>query len=429
MKANYHGSLLSLCSVYLLVAFTMSGAADVPLLSLGSVSRIEGVEFPDRVGVYRGSVTEDGNTLYYDFWSEGRGWIWRAVREPGGDFVSSPLAVYLGDSVSFPAVSPDGSRLYFTLWLGLGGGDGAEIWFAEKSEGSDEFDIVERLEDGRQQRFVNDPPGSGSWSLMGGFVRDEQGREVEIFYTRGLFKLWCARFVEPGNPRAGFHEARWLDELYPDGYAGYDFPGGLSPNGLHLFWSDRDPYAGNNVGPRPGGYGCADMWMATRPCLDRPFGTPVNLGSPPNTGKNGEDGCRIQGNEVAPTVSPDGKYLIFATNRSGLWQAEIEAFPDVEPCLVFHRGDANADNTLDIADAIFTLGYLFANGPAPSCLDAADTNDDGAVDIADATAVLSHLFAGAGDLPDPFGECGLDPTPDDPELGCESFPPCEGQLR
>jgi hypothetical protein len=93
----------------------------------------------------------------------------------------------------------------------------------------------------------------------------------------------------------------------------------------------------------------------------------------------------------------------------------------------FQRADVNADNTHDIADAIFTLSYLFAGGPSPSCLDAADTNDDGEVDIADAIAVLSHLFAGSGDLPEPFGECGEDPTPEDPELGCESFPACDGE--
>ena len=56
-------------------------------------------------------------------------------------------------------------------------------------------------------------------------------------------------------------------------------------------------------------------------------------------------------------------------------------------------------------------------------LDATDANDDGAVDIADAIAVLGHLFAGVGDPPEPFGECGIDPTID--ELGCSSFPPCE----
>jgi hypothetical protein len=91
--------------------------------------------------------------------------------------------------------------------------------------------------------------------------------------------------------------------------------------------------------------------------------------------------------------------------------------------MVFVRGDTNTDSAIDIADAIFTLSYLFAEGPAPSCLDSADANDDGALDIADAIALLSHLFANAGDLPAPFGECGIDPTLD--ELGCLEYAGCQ----
>ena len=91
---------------------------------------------------------------------------------------------------------------------------------------------------------------------------------------------------------------------------------------------------------------------------------------------------------------------------------------------VFRRGDANASGDLDIADAIFLLGYLFAQDAAPACLDAADANDSGAIDIADAIAVLSHLFAQAGPLPEPFGACRVDPTADD--LECSAFAPCEG---
>ena len=89
----------------------------------------------------------------------------------------------------------------------------------------------------------------------------------------------------------------------------------------------------------------------------------------------------------------------------------------------FKRGDVNADGAMDLADAIFVLDYLFAEGPTPTCLDAADASDDGTMDIADAVAVLGNLFGGAGDLPDPFGECGADPTAD--TLGCQSFPACE----
>jgi len=97
--------------------------------------------------------------------------------------------------------------------------------------------------------------------------------------------------------------------------------------------------------------------------------------------------------------------------------------------ILFMRGDANADGRVDIGDAISVLGYLFGTGDDPSkakvaaCLDAADANDDGAVDIADAIATLSHLFAGAGPLPPPFFDCGIDPTEDG--LDCISYGPCQ----
>ena len=101
--------------------------------------------------------------------------------------------------------------------------------------------------------------------------------------------------------------------------------------------------------------------------------------------------------------------------------ADSNGIPD--ECEGYRRGDANADGAIDIADAVFVLGHLFAAGPAPSCRDAGDANDDGALDIADAVAILGHLFAASGPLPQPFGSCGVDLTADD--LDCGSFPPCE----
>ncbi len=133
----------------------------------------------------------------------------------------------------------------------------------------------------------------------------------------------------------------------------------------------------------------------------------------------------IFASEPTPPPSPWPAIEIEFVYDNGftIYTLKLVARP-VEPSpVLFRRGDANADSVLDIADAIFTLSYLFADGPAPPCLDAADANDDGAVDIADAIAVLSHLFAGAGPLPEPFGDCGVDPTID--ELGCSSYEPCE----
>jgi hypothetical protein len=88
----------------------------------------------------------------------------------------------------------------------------------------------------------------------------------------------------------------------------------------------------------------------------------------------------------------------------------------------FKRGDANADSTTDISDAIGILSFLFTGGKAPPCQKAADITDDGTLDISDGVALLSHLFLGGKAPPEPFAECGIDPTTD--ELTCESFTLC-----
>jgi hypothetical protein len=57
-------------------------------------------------------------------------------------------------------------------------------------------------------------------------------------------------------------------------------------------------------------------------------------------------------------------------------------------------------------------------------LKAADANDSGAVNIADAIYLLGYVFASGPALPPPLVDCGSDPTPD--SLTCESFLPCRG---
>jgi predicted outer membrane repeat protein len=88
----------------------------------------------------------------------------------------------------------------------------------------------------------------------------------------------------------------------------------------------------------------------------------------------------------------------------------------------FRRGDANADGAVNLADPVFTMSFLFANGPAPPCREAVDTNDDGSMDIGDAIRTLFFLFASGEPPPEPHAGCGFDPTPD--SLGCASYPPC-----
>ncbi len=92
----------------------------------------------------------------------------------------------------------------------------------------------------------------------------------------------------------------------------------------------------------------------------------------------------------------------------------------------FRRGDCNTDGGLDLTDPVANLTYQFLGEFAPPCLDACDFDDNGEIEITDPIGNLMHQFVG-GPPPAPPGRdaCGVDPTDDD-ELGCESFPPCEG---
>ncbi len=88
----------------------------------------------------------------------------------------------------------------------------------------------------------------------------------------------------------------------------------------------------------------------------------------------------------------------------------------------FKRGDSNADGTVNIADPVHVLGFLFTGGSSPVCRDASDANDDGKIDLSDALWTLGFLFVGGPAPPEPFGACGLDPTED--ALDCREYASC-----
>ncbi|HAK95680.1 MAG TPA: hypothetical protein DCM87_11920 [Planctomycetes bacterium] len=139
------------------------------------------------------------------------------------------------------------------------------------------------------------------------------------------------------------------------------------------------------------------------------------------------DGQTGTGVQTTHTYETEGIFTakLTVTDDTGLPAAASAVITVEKAGAEFTRGDANTDGKRDIADAIKVLSYLFGGGTSPlACLEAGDANDDGKVDIADAIRILGHLFAQTGPLPDPFDACGVDPTPGDPPLGCETFEPC-----
>ncbi len=78
---------------------------------------------------------------------------------------------------------------------------------------------------------------------------------------------------------------------------------------------------------------------------------------------------------------------------------------------------------MNIADAIYVLQNLFADGPAILCPDAADAGDDESLNIADPIYILQNLFADGPDILPPSPECGVDTT-GNPDPTKEDLPAC-----
>ena len=57
-------------------------------------------------------------------------------------------------------------------------------------------------------------------------------------------------------------------------------------------------------------------------------------------------------------------------------------------------GDANGDEAVNLADAVYVINYVFKGGPPPDPLASGDANLDGAVNLADAVYLINYIFKG-----------------------------------
>jgi len=85
---------------------------------------------------------------------------------------------------------------------------------------------------------------------------------------------------------------------------------------------------------------------------------------------------------------------------------------------VYVRGDANADGTINVTDAVFELDNLFP--PQFMCERAADANADDALNVSDVLFLLNSMFPPTFPAPTFCGDVDTFNT----VLTCDSFPPC-----
>jgi hypothetical protein len=61
-------------------------------------------------------------------------------------------------------------------------------------------------------------------------------------------------------------------------------------------------------------------------------------------------------------------------------------------------GDANTDGSINVADVVYIINYVFRGGSAPNPLPCGDANCDGNVNVADAVYIINFIFKG-GPMP------------------------------
>jgi hypothetical protein len=67
-------------------------------------------------------------------------------------------------------------------------------------------------------------------------------------------------------------------------------------------------------------------------------------------------------------------------------------------------GDANADELVDVSDAVMIINHVFVGGDPPDPPESGDANCDGLVDVSDAVWIINYVFINGNDPCDTDGD-------------------------
>ncbi|MEM7231108.1 MAG: FG-GAP-like repeat-containing protein [Planctomycetota bacterium] len=128
--------------------------------------------------------------------------------------------------------------------------------------------------------------------------------------------------------------------------------------------------------------------------------------------------------DVGPPPQPgsatylDHEFRVLATRDVGEF---VRGETAEQPTPNFVRGDADADGSRNIRDAIGVFRFLFAGGDGFPCDKAADADGNGQINLSDGVAILNFLFRGQ-ELVSPSAACGRAPRAN--TLPCDEFSSC-----
>jgi len=228
----------------------------------------------------------------------------------------------------------------------------------------------------------------------------------------------------------GLLEATEIERVYrlPDGSTDYD----LAVFGVDNA-NDHPGSGGVDEGFLAGGILFRDDWTETLPANQKTEVLAFHFRVKPEVPAGTTTEIQfIDGGRTRPAAQPVSNVMIVEGTSvepgEGAAYLYLDGFMRIVPDVsVFVRGDSSGDRTVDLSDAVFTLGYLFLGSQAPSCLESCDANDDGIINVTDPIHLLQFLFLGAAELPPPFPECGGDGDAAGP--GCVAYTRCSASVE
>lgn len=313
MRTEYIATLASLASVTLLVACESTPdpvALKLQAMSFANSKWSEPVNLGATINTAANeqgpTLSNDGLSLYFGSdRAGGSGAFDLWVSHRACSDTSDPACAWqppenLGPVVNTaasetgPSLSLDGHLLFFTSNR-PGGPGGQDIYLSHRSNPNTDFGWEPPVALGPDVNTAANEAGAeyvqsaedGAANLY--FNRTPPGQTADIYY---------APLTRDGETRG---PATLVSELSDP--TATDQGVTLRTDGREVFFFST----------RPGGVGGNDLWTSTRRSVHDPWSPPVNLGTPINTAAA----------EQQPSLSGDGRTLLFASSRSGFGGTDI----------------------------------------------------------------------------------------------------------
>lgn len=257
-------------------------------VNLGSVVNTGAVEFnpelsPDELSLYFGS-NRPGGAGGFDIWVSRRA----CVDCPWETPVNLGPTINTSASENGPNLSIDGHLLFFASTR-PGGQGGNDIYVSWRADPGDDFGWTAPVSLGLDVNTSADEGGPE-------YLQSAEDGHTNFYFNRrvagGATDIYAGSVTRDGQTVGPAVLVSELSHLTADDQAVTVRTDGREV----LFQSDR-----------PGTLGMFDLWVSTRRSVPDQWSAPVNLGAPMNS----------TGNDVQPSLSRDGRTLIFASGRPG----------------------------------------------------------------------------------------------------------------